>query len=297
MNEFSIKISVVIVTYNSEEVIAESLNSILQAGSKFNYQIIVIDNNSRDKTVEIVKSLINTGKQKIILRENNSNLGFARGVNQGLTAANGDFILLMNPDVILSKDFFENIIKPFRIYPDIGAAAPQHIGIDEKILPSCRSYPDYRTLFFELFLLSRIFKNSPFFNKWRIPRFDHKTELFNCQPMGSCLMITKKTFETTGFIDERFFLFFNDVDYCRRIIESGLNILFYPEAKIIHYKGHSIYKHRIRSIYYSHLGFYRYLNKYYKNIFEKLLNIPIFILLSLSGLVRILFYLFRGQKK
>ncbi|MFC1724244.1 glycosyltransferase, partial [candidate division KSB1 bacterium] len=263
----------------------------------FEIEIHIIDNNSKDHTVNKITSFFESNNRAYNLIKNEKNLGFARGVNQGIKASSGNFIMIMNPDVFIINGFFDKITLPFKKHSDLGAAAPQHLNKDNKIIPSCRRLPDRLTVLWEIFLLSRIFKKSRIFNKWKMPDFDHETELLNCQPMGSCMFFPRSTMEKTGYMDERFFLFFNDVDYCRRILDAGKKILFYPDAKIIHYKGHSIYKNRVKSIFYSHLGFYRYINKYSKNIFEKFLNLPIFLLLSLSGLLRIILLLPKEIKK
>ena len=291
------KISIIVVTYNSEDVIEKALRSILENSHNFEIEILIIDNKSKDHTINKIASFFETNNEPYNLIKNDKNLGFAKGVNLGLKASSGDFIIIMNPDVFIMQGFFDKMVLPFKKYSDLGAAAPQHLNKNDNIIPSCRRFPNRITVISEIFLLSRIFKNSLVFNKWKMPDFDHETEIFNCQPMGSCLMLPRSTVEKTGYMDEKFFLFFNDVDYCRRIIDNGMKILFYPDAKIIHHKGHSIYRHRVKSVYYSHIGFYRYINKYSKNIFEKLLNIPIFLLLALSGLLRIILFLPKEIKK
>ncbi|RKY86726.1 hypothetical protein DRQ09_05680 [candidate division KSB1 bacterium] len=95
--------------------------------------------------------------------------------------------------------------------------------------------------------------------------FDHKTQREVQQPMGACLFTTKKVVDKVGFFDERFKMFFSDVDWCYRVHKAGYKIVFLPVAKVIHYQGHSINKNRFRMIIQSHRDFYLYYKKYFKN--------------------------------
>jgi len=290
------KISIIIVTYNSEEIIEEALSSIIEQAKTFEIDIIIVDNNSKDDTVKKTELFFKHQKIKHSLIINSRNAGYTKAVNQGMKHNQGDFFLLMNPDVVLLENFFVRILEPFEKYENLGAVAPKHIDTNGNIIKSCREFPNNFTVIYEITGLSSIFNKSDF-NKWKMPYFDHQQEKFDCQPMGSCIIFPKKTVKKVGYMDERFFLFFNDVDYSRRILDANQRILFYPKAKIRHYKGHSIYKHRIKSIFYSHLDFCKYLSKYSKNIFENMINIPIFLLLMVSGFIRIIFHLIKKLLK
>ena len=294
-----VDISIIIVTFNSAGVIKKCLSCIKNNIVSFNVELIIIDNNSEDETLAVVEDIFPISKKSPTLRiiENSKNIGYAGGVNQGLRIASGDFILLINPDVFITDGFFNRIIDFFDESRDIGLVAPQHLSMGNKIIPSCREFPDHLTLLWEITGLSILFKRSKIFGKWRMGYFDHKSKMEVDQPMGSCLMGRKKVINEIGFMDERFTMFFNDVDWCRRFKENGYKVVFNPEMKVYHLVGHSVMQKRYSMILHSHLAFFLYLQKHYKKWWHRILNILSGIVLFTTAFIRIVVLLFKPKRK
>ncbi|KAA3604083.1 MAG: glycosyltransferase family 2 protein [Calditrichaeota bacterium] len=258
-----IDVSFVIVTWNSENEIGNCLSSIFSEVS-CSFEAIVVDNASSDSTLEVIKKFPET---KLIA--NSENLKFARGTNQGLQISQGKFKMLLNPDTILTKNSIEKLITFLEENEKVGAVAPKLLNLDKSIQPSCRRFPTFRTLFFEMFLLSRIFPKSNFFSSYKMPNFTHNETCEVDQPQGAALLVKNQVLEEIGLLDENFPMFFNDVDFCFRIKRAKWKIYFLAESEVLHVKGASIYKVRKKMIKALHESFFDYLKKHYPQ--EKLL--------------------------
>ncbi|NVM03120.1 MAG: glycosyltransferase family 2 protein, partial [Candidatus Helarchaeota archaeon] len=262
-------------------------------------ELIIIDNNSEDETLSMVRDFFPISQKNPTLKiiENSENIGYARAVNQGLRIASGDYVLLINPDVFITDGFFKESVDFLTEYRDVGLVAPQHLSMEKRIIPSCREFPDHLTLLWEITGLSILFKNSKIFGRWRMGYFDYKSKREVDQPMGSCLMGRKKVVDEIGFMDERFTMFFNDVDWCRRFKENGFKVVFNPEIKVYHILGHSIKQKKFSMIFYSHFAFFLYLQKYYKKWWQRILNILSGVILFNTALVRIIILFFKPKHK
>lgn len=285
--ESTLELSVIIVTHNNEKEIDLCLEALKQATSGLQSQIIIIDNHSQDKTVELILA---KGRSEIYLLRNQENLGFTRGVNQGLRLCQGKNIVLLNPDTQVSATSFNQLIKILKAHPDVGLVAPQLLNLDGTIQPSCRRFPIHRDVFFHVLGLSYLFPESHFFNRWKMGDFDHQTPCEVDQPQGACLMTHRKALDEVGLLDERFPMFFSDVDWCRRFKEKGWRILFYPEAKVIHSKGASVYQNRAAMIWNSHRSFYRYFQKYFQGGIYGVMNFFVGLVLILTAIIRIILH-------
>ena len=281
----TVDISIIIVTWNSHKFIKECLDSIFSQ-EKVDFEVFVVDNNSWDKTSEIIRE----NYPQVNFISNPKNLGYAKANNQALKLAQGKFILFLNPDTKLHSDALSKMLGFMLQNQEAAALGPQLLNPDGTIQPSCREFPRYSTLLWEFTGLSRLFPKSKIFGAWRMGYFDHQKIREVDQPMASALMVRKEVLDDLGFLDESFPMFFNDVDLCYRIRKADKKIFFYPEAKITHYKGKSIETVKPEMIILSHLAFYRFFKKHKKGIPNKILNDLFGILLLLSADLRILFY-------
>jgi GT2 family glycosyltransferase len=271
-------ISVVIVTWNSEEFIGNCLDSISRTADGVQFEIIVVDNSSSDGTVKIVQE---SGVQ-IDLVKNRKNLGYAKANNQGIERSQGRYVLLLNPDTEIQEDSLDSMLKFMDANPRVGALGPKLLNPDGSVQPSCREFPRFSTLIWEFFGLSRLFPKSSIFGRWRMGYFSFDRPGDVDQPMGSCLMLRRQTLNNVGPFDENFRRFFNDVDLCYRIKNVGWKIYFHPDARVVHHKGGSTGKAKRRMIWLSHLAFYRFLKKHKAGLANRLLVllfcIPLFLL-------------------
>ena len=286
----SLDLSIVIVTWNSKDEIGNCLRSITDNTKDLSYEIVIVDNDSKDKTVDEIRSIGEENFHRIKLILNKTNTGYTKASNQGISSASGKFILLLNPDTVIEDDSINILLEKLVSDSKTGAAAPQLLNPDGSIQSSCRKFPDFWDMFCEFTFLSSIFPRSKTFSRWKMNYFSHNEECSVDQPMAAALMIKKDVLNKTGNFDERFKMFFNDVDLCKRICNSGYNIIFYPKSKIIHEKGVSIYKDREKMIRVWNEDCISYFRKYSSN---KLLLLWLDISLKVSGFFRILLYKIR----
>lgn len=293
MKTLSPDLSIIIVTFNNSKEITRCLRSVSAACNGIVTEVIIIDNDSQDNTVAIIEdnmASVDRERFRIRLTANPHNRGFAKACNQGLKTCRGNYILLLNPDTEVLPATISRLIKFLQEHPEAGVVAPQLVFVDGRIQPSCRRFPTHRDLYFGIFGLSRLFSKSHIFNRWKMGDFDHESLAEVDQPQGACIMTNRRVLEDVGLLDEQFDMFFNDVDWCRRCKQRGWKIFFYPKAKVMHYKGASVYRKRPEMILSSHRAFYFYLRKYYHLSRHELLNLVAGLLLIITGIIRATYY-------
>jgi hypothetical protein len=290
-------LSIIIVTYNHESEIKNCLLTLKNAIASFHAEIFIVDNHSTDTTVAVIKNLQANFDKKHdwSIIGNETNIGFTKAVNQGLAGSQGKFVLLLNPDTELPVGIFQPLIQIFERNNDVGIVSPQFHNPDGTIQQSCRRFPRHRDVIYNALGLNCLFCNSKEFNYWKMGDFDHQTKKEVEQPQGAFLLARREAVVQVGFLDERFPMFFSDVDWCRRFIEKGWKILFIPGVQIIHHKGTSIYKNRLKMIWSSHRSFYHYFTKYYRGAFWSLINFITGIVLILLATLRSIFYLMNSK--
>ncbi len=282
-------LSLVIVTYNHAAEIGACLDSVQHHSTLRPLEIFIIDNASRDDTLAAIaahRQTLNSAGITVTAISNAQNYGFTRAVNQGLNRAQGKFILLLNPDTEITSHSLEQLVQFLGNHPDVGAVAPQLLFPDGRFQPSCRRFPRYRYLLFEVLGFNRLFPNSAVFNGWKMGDFNHRSQRAVDQPQGACLLFSRNLLQEIGNLDERFWLFFSDVDYCRRIWKSGKKIIFYPAVQVVHHQGSAVYANRIGTIWISHLDFVRYFLKWYRTPAGWLWNVVGLPFLLIVGAVR-----------
>jgi hypothetical protein len=276
------EVSIIIVTWNSSGFIGECLDSIYSHKGKLKFEVLAVDNDSQDATRDIIREFY----PYTILIENKENSGYAKANNQGIECSLGKYVLLLNPDIRLKENALLELFLFMENHPRAGAVGPQLLNLDESIQPSCREFPGFLNLLFEILGLSYLFPKSKTFGRWRMGYFYHNSLREVDQPMGSALMLRRKALEQVGIMDENFVMFFNDVDLCYRLKKANWKIYFYPEAKAYHFLGASTKKVKSRMIYLSHRGYYKFLKKHRKKLSDKILLIPFAALLFLTAFIR-----------
>lgn len=285
--EQEIEFSVAMVSYNNENEISPCLESLLQELHEHSHQITVVDNHSSDHTNEIIKQKYLCCKKpgELHFIENKVNLGFTKALNQALKKCVGRYVLVLNPDTVIKSGSLATLRNALRENSKIGVVAPQLLHADGTVQPSCRRFPRRRDVMFELAGLSYLFRKSRLFNAWKMGDFDHLNRRKVDQPQGACLLFSREVLNTVGYWDERFPMFFSDVDWCRRVKNHGWEILFVPEAKVVHHRGVSILQSRAKMIWSSHHSFYEYFRKHNKLLVA---NEILGGLLLVSAIIRIL---------
>ncbi|MEW6685538.1 MAG: glycosyltransferase family 2 protein [Candidatus Edwardsbacteria bacterium] len=282
-----LNLSVIIVTWQSEKYIKPCLRSAERELNSLNGEIIVVDNHSSDGSVEALRKDFPT----VQIVENSQNLGFAKAVNQGLRLAKGKYIFLLNPDTIILPGALLEMINFLESHPTVGILGPQLLNSDGTIQSSCREFPSYQNLIWEILGLARLFPKHKIFGRWKMSYFSHNELREVDQPMGSALMVRKDVVEQIGVMDERFSMFFNEVDWCYRMKEMGWKIYFLPQAKIIHHLGASTCQSKIRMILFLHYNLLRFLAKYERRPLGFLPLTALATLLLFVTIIRICFNL------
>ncbi len=225
---------------------------------------------------------------------NADNYGFTAALNQGLAhVPEGAAVLFLNPDTVLPPDSLAGLMKSLYANEKIGVIAPQlrfpSSGAmqHETIQPSCRRFPTYSDLFYEFTGLARAFPNSARCNRWKMGDFDHRSSREVEQPQGACLLARPEVIKQVGLWDERFPLFFSDVDWCRRVRQAGWKIYFNAEVFIYHEQGASVKQVRPRAIWSSHVSFWRYFRKWRATWWDEILSVLIAIPLLVAAALRI----------
>ena len=278
-------LSIIVVTWNSEKYIQNCLDSILLSSGDLHYEIILVDNGSSDQTTRMVEDLY----PQVNLIQNKENLGYAKANNQGIEECRGEYILLLNPDTEILENSLTRMIRFMEENSKAGALGPRLLNPDRTLQPSCREFPTYATLIWEFSGLSRLFPKSKIFGRWRMGYFEFDQSREVDQPMGSCLMLRRKTVEAVGDFDEHFTMFFNDVDLCYRIKKAGWKIFYYPRAEILHYKGTSTRQVKRKMIWLSHLAFIQYFKKHKTGLLNHLVLYLFCVPLFLFALPRMIF--------
>ena len=288
------EISIVIVTWNAEDEILNCLESVMvniRLLKPVETEIIVIDNNSSDKTVEIIKNL---KFDNIELFQNSSNLGYTKAANQGIKNSTGKYVFLLNPDTIMNEDCVSGLYEFLETNEEYCAASPRLLNEYGSIQYSIRNFPDYTAMFFHHSLLSYLFPRSKIFGKWKMEYFDYSQDADVLQPMAAALMLRKDELDKAGNMDERFEMFFNDVDLCMKINMNGSKIRYLKNAAAMHKKGASIYKNRVKMIKTWNRDCIKYFKKYHYNfILIGWLKATLFV----SGILRIFIYKLTGGNK
>lgn len=275
-------LSIIIVTWNSEEFIQSCLDSVFAARNGQKIEIIVVDNSSSDRTVKIVEENF----PGVILIENWENLGYAKANNQGIAKSRGRYLLLLNPDTLVLRESLDLMIKFMEANPETAVLGPRLINPDGSVQPSCREFPGFSTLLWEFSGLSRLFPRSRIFGRWRMRYFAFDQPREVDQPMGSCLMLRREGLKQVGLFDEGFSMFFNDVDLCYRMKSAGWKIFFYPDAQVMHHRGASTGKAKRKMIWMSHFAFYRFLKKHKTGLANRVLLFLLLVPLFLFALPR-----------
>ncbi len=290
-------LSIIIVTFNHQHEIEKCFRSLNLALANFRAEIFVIDNHSTDQTVAIAQKLVSRldRKQRWSIICNKTNKGFTIAVNQGLALSTGKYLLILNPDTELPPNIFPVLFEVFESDQTVGIVSPQFQNPDATIQPSCRRFPRHRDVIYNAMGLNWLFKKSQEFNYWKMGDFDHESQQAVEQPQGAFLLARKKAIEQVGLMDEQFPMFFSDVDWCRRFIDHGWKILFVPSVQIVHHKGTSIYRNRLKMIWSSHRSFFYYFQKYYQGCWWQFLNLITGEILIALALLRSIFYLLASK--
>lgn len=256
-----VELSVIIVTCNSAPYLERCLDSLGQHLTGISQEICVVDNASAD----VGPALVQQRFPNVHLIINKRNLGFSAAVNQGLRATAGSFVLWLNPDTELVDDGFQELLQYIRDNPSVGILGSQVVDSDGKRQLSCRSFPSYSTALFHRYsLLTRLFPWNPGSREYLHSDWNAVEVREVDWVSGACLFHRREVSDQLGGLDEKFFLYCEDVDFCLRAKQRGWSIRYHPAAKVIHHIGISSQQLPYRSIIQRHRSMWRYYLKHFR---------------------------------
>lgn len=224
-------ISIIIVNWNTKDLLLGCLASLHSEASRLENEIIVVDNASTDDSVNAVRERF--PRVKII--QNQTNLGFAKANNIGILESSGRYVCLVNSDVVVRDGCLEKLLAFMDQHRTVGIVGPKLLFPNLTLQWSCKRFPTLWSYFCESVGLSRIFRASPFFSGEHMQFFQHDVICPIDSLVGALLFVRKEAIEHVGLLDECFFMYGEETDWCKRLRKAGFEIFFLPEAEAVHY--------------------------------------------------------------
>jgi GT2 family glycosyltransferase len=281
------KLSVIIVNYNVQYFLENCLNSVFKASTNLDCEVIVVDNNSVDGSIAMLKDKF----PEVTLIANKENQGFSKANNQAIRIAKGEYVLLLNPDTVVEEDTFNCCINFMDARPKAGGLGVKMLDGKGTFLPeSKRGLPTPSVAFYKIFGLSQLFPKSKKFGQYHLGYLskdeNHQVEILS----GAFMMIRKKVLDQIGLLDESFFMYGEDIDLSYRITQADYKNYYLSDTSIIHYKGESTKKSSINYVFVFYRAMAIFARKHFSNknakLFSSLINIAIYLRASLAVLTR-----------
>ncbi len=255
-------LSLILVSYKSRDVLLECLRGACAdaAASGIAFETVVVDNDSGDGTVEAVPAEF-PGVRVIA---NRTNAGYAVAVNQGLAATSAPFALVMNPDCTVRPGALAALLRHAAGRPRVALAGPRILNPDGSVEFSARSFPGPFTFLFNRYsLLTRWFPRNRWSRRYLLSDWDHASAREVDWISGACMLARREAVRQVGGMDEAYFMFNEDVDWCRRMKQAGWAVGYEPAAEVVHHVGASRSRVAPRVIWGRHLGMIHYFHKHH----------------------------------
>jgi len=228
-------LSIIILNYKAKNLVKQLLLGLAKLNLPFEYEIIVVDNNSQDKVGEMIKENF----PNVIFIQNDKNTGFAAGNNLAIPKAKGRYLLLLNTDIVIVDDAIQKLYDFMETHPTVGLAGPQLIYPNKEIQESCARLPSlflplYRRTFLKNTNKGKNWLGNYFYRDW-----DHQSNKTVDWLYGACLIVRKENLIKVGLLDEHFFLYFEDADWSRRFWLAGYQVYYVADSKMYHYHRRS----------------------------------------------------------
>ncbi len=276
-------LSVVIVNYNVKYFLEQCLQSVYKSGKDIEMEVFVVDNNSVDGSIEMVSNKF----PHVRLIANKENLGFSRANNQAIRQASGKYILLLNPDTVVEDDTLPSVTDFMEKHPDAGGLGVKMLDGKGRFLPeSKRGLPTPGVAFSKIFGLSALLPRSRVFGKYHLGYLSkdkiHQVDVLS----GAFMLLRKEALDQAGILDEDFFMYGEDIDLSHRIVKSGYKNYYYPDTRIIHYKGESTKKSSVNYVLVFYQAMIIFARKHFSpkhaRVFTMLINLAIYFRAGLA---------------
>lgn len=235
-------ISFIIVNWNTKDILSKCLKSIYDNKPSYSMEIILVDNASTDGSADLVRATF----PEVIIIQNDSNLGFAKANNIGIRKSKGRYVCLINSDVLILENCMNLMIEFIDKNPTVGILSPKLLQPDFSLNSNCRKFPTLWNNLTAALGLHILFSKSSFFSTVEMSYFNHD-EIRDIEVIaGSFWLVRRKAIDQVGLLDEDFFIYAEDMDWCRRFWSAGWRVVFFPQANAIHYHGSSSSKMPIK---------------------------------------------------
>jgi len=264
-------VSIVIVSWNTRALLARCLQSVFDTTSNLDFEVIVVDNASTDGSQDMVQQWF----PNVHLIANKENLGFAKANNQAIRRSQGRHVLLLNSDAFVRENTIERMVAFMDAHPRAGMAGCKLLYEDGRLQPSCYTFPTLFTEFCIATRLDRLLPKSPLFGKYRMTYWDYGDVREVEVIVGAFMMVRATAIDEVGLLDESYFMYSEEVDWCYRFKRNGWKIYFYPHAEAVHLWGGSSKQVPVETLirmYRSRVAFFR---RYYGKCSVSLLKLII----------------------
>jgi GT2 family glycosyltransferase len=262
-------LSIIIINFETYNLTQQAIESVIHHNQPFRYDIFVVDNASKDGSIERLQEKFSkeskNGLIKFIL--NPENRGFAHANNVALKQTTCEYVLLLNSDTVVLDNCLGESLNYMRAHEDTGVLGCKVVLPDNTLDKACRrSFPDFYVSFYKMTGLSRLFPNSKRLGRYNLTYLDeNETYEVDCV-VGAFMLVRSKAIREVGLLDETFFMYGEDIDWCYRIKAANWKIIYYSDAKVVHYKGASYSKKQnTRLTYEFYRAMYIFYNKHYKD--------------------------------
>lgn len=278
-------LSIVIVNFNTKKLTTDAIHSVYQSKTNYSFEILLVDNNSSDGSVEAIRQEF----PQVICIENKENVGFSKANNQAIKNAKGRYILLLNSDTIIHEETIQVMIDFMEAHPLVGASGCKVVLPDGSLDKACRrGFPSPAASFYHFSGLAKIFPNSASFNQYQLGHLDpNKDYPVDCL-VGAFMLLRSEVIEQVGLLDEEFFMYGEDIDWCYRIKEAFWDIRYYPYTSIIHYKGASSHRKPFKIIYEFHRAMVLFHRKHYARRYPFYVNWMVYFAVSIKFLLALI---------
>ncbi|MFH1597690.1 MAG: glycosyltransferase family 2 protein [Patescibacteria group bacterium] len=238
--KYDLDLSIVIVNWNVKDLLQNCLVSIFEHTANVKFEVIVVDNASPDQSE--VTAMMHSQFPQVKYIPNNNNLGFAKANNQAIILAQGEFVLLMNPDTELRENSLLRVVQYLRENEEIGICGCKILNTDHTIQPSVRSFPSLGSQIIIMLKLHHFFPNMKILRNYYKKDFDYNQPQEVDQVRGAFFMMRKQMIEKVGLLDDKYWIWFEEVDYCQRAKEVAWQVFYLPTAEVFHHWGQSFQK-------------------------------------------------------
>ncbi|MGE7986545.1 glycosyltransferase family 2 protein [Lysinibacillus fusiformis] len=272
-------LSIVIVNYNTKKLTIDCIQSVIKSNLSFLYEIFVVDNASSDGSIVQIQNLF----PQVHMISNKENVGFSKANNQAIRECNGRYVLLLNSDTIVNENTLDKIICFMDRETNIGAVGCEVNLADGTLDKAChRGFPMPEASFYYMTGLAKKFPNSPKYNSYHKSYLNMK-EIHDIDCLvGAFMMVRREVIEQVGLLDEEFFMYGEDIDWCYRIKEAGWRIVYNPTVSITHYKGASSRKKPFKIVYEFHRAMYLFHKKHYAKKYSFFVNSGVYTGITLK---------------